>query len=53
MRETGTGTGMEEAGIGVEIDGMTEIATEIGNVTMTETERRTKLLLQAVKRRRL
>lgn len=51
--ETERGTGITEAGIGVEIDDMTEIATETGSVTMTETDRMRKLLHQVVKRRRL
>ena len=55
MIETGTeierGTGIAEAGIGLEIDDMTETATETGSVTMTG--KRRKLLLQVAKRRRL
>lgn len=43
--ETERGTGITEAVIGVEIDDMTEIATETGSVTMTETDKRRKLLL--------
>jgi len=49
--ETERVTGITEAGIGVEIDDMTKIATETGSVTMTETDRMRKLLLQVVKRR--
>ena len=51
--ERGTGTGKVEAGIGEEIDEMTEIVTETGSVTMTETDTRRKLLLQVAIRRRL
>lgn len=51
--ERGTGIEMAEAGIGVEIADMTEIATETGSVTKTETGTRRKLLLQVAKRRRL
>lgn len=43
--ETERGTGITEAVIGVEIDDMTEVATETGSVTMTETDKRRKLLL--------
>ena len=57
MIETGTEierrTGIAEAGIGLEIDDMTETATETGSVTMTETGKRRKLLLQVAKRRHL
>lgn len=53
MTGTATEEGAVEAGIGVEIGGMTKIVTETEIATVTKTGARRRPLLQVRKRKRL